>query len=1175
MNLSSLFPLITEVPGYSRLLQQLSKAEGESRLTILNAAKPYLIAALHNELASPVMVITARAEDRQRLYEELQVWCPPSAQVQHFPEPDVLPYEYLASDLTTMLERLQVLSALTFWQHSKASNTRPPLIVASAAAAMGRTIPTDAFISACHTLRQGGPADPLKLISRWQTMGYEMENMVEVPGTMSRRGGIADIFPPCSEFPARIEFFGNQIESIRLFDPENQRSLKALESITIVPAKEILVSQVDSHLWQQIKDKIDSDSCTAEAKERIEADMARLWQNQWFPGAEFYSPLFNSGSIFDYLPKDALLIVDSPEQIEPVMKRLHEQARELRQAKLEQGELPKGFPPPYFTWGELQPKIRAKRRLVLEPWGENCGQALPFTAPQTYAGKLEVFLKATKGMMKAGQRVMVLSHQANRLAELFEEEGIYVSPTSEVEQAPPPSSVSLVQGSLPQGWVMNHVLSLITDAEIFGFVKQRRPVAKKPIHRRWLLSQLIPGDYVVHVEHGIGRFNGLSRMTTNGIEREYLILEYAADDRLYVPTDQIGRLSPYIGASDQPPPLSRLGTQEWARTKQRIKESVADTAQELLNLYATREVTRGFAFSPDTLWQQELEASFPYVETPDQLEAIALVKEEMEKAKPMERLICGDVGYGKTEVALRAAFKVVMDNKQVAILVPTTVLAQQHFITFSERLQVFPLKAEMLSRFCSPKRERLILDGLAAGTVDICIGTHRLLQKDVVFKDLGLVVIDEEQRFGVAQKERLKQLRTEVDVLTLSATPIPRTLHMSLAGIRDMSIMETPPEHRLSIKTYVGSYDEALVRRAIVHELERNGQVFFVHNRVQSIALFASRLKALVPEARMSIAHGQMPEEELERVMAEFVAGNYDVLVTTTIIQSGLDMPNVNTLIVNQADKLGLTQLYQLRGRVGRGVNRAYAYFVCDEGKQLTPQAQKRLRTIFEATELGAGLGIAMKDLEIRGAGNLLGVKQSGHIAAVGFELYCQLLAEAVEELKAQQQGKAIKAAHEFIPSIALPLTALIPEEYMPNLDTRLNLYQRLSKMERIHEIKDIAEELEDRFGTFPLSVRNLLYMLEIKILATRAGMESISTEGKQIIMKLKRGEEARKLSLRGNYGGMVKVGTTQVRLDIKRSGNEWTEVLKLMLWDMIDFARDNGVRLDSLVSAEQKTKEV
>jgi transcription-repair coupling factor (superfamily II helicase) len=635
-------------------------------------------------------------------------------------------------------------------------------------------------------------------------------------------------------------------------------------------------------------------------------------------------------------------------------------------------------------------------------------------------------------------------------------------------------------------------------------------------------------------------------MSSDGIEREYLILEYAAGDKLYVPTERIERISRYIGAGDQAPPLSRLRTPEWERTKKRVKESVADIAHELLDLYAAREVAPGFAFSEDSLWQQELEASFPYMETPDQIEAIVTVKEDMEQAKPMDRLICGDVGYGKTEIALRAAFKAIMDNKQVAILVPTTVLAQQHFATFSERLQTFPLRVEMLSRFCPPEKEGEILEGLANGTVDICIGTHRLLQKDVTFKGLGVVIIDEEQQFGVVQKEKLKQIRKEVDTLALSATPIPRTLHMSLAGIRDMSVVETPPEERLSIKTYVGVYDDTQVRQVVLRELERDGQVFFVHNRVQSIALAASRLQDLVPEARIAIAHGQMPEEQLEKVMTDFIAGKYDILVTTTIIQLGLDMPNVNTLIIDQADKFGLAQLYQLRGRVGRGINQAYAYFFFDEGKRLTPQAYKRLRTIFEATELGSGFGIAMKDLEIRGAGNLLGVKQSGHIAALGFDLYCQLLAEAVEELKAKQAGEVRKKEIEFIPSISLPLTAHIPEGYVSNLNTRLNLYHKLAKVEHIEEVADVAQEFKDRFGALPQPVENLLYMVKIKALATRAKVSSISTQGKQIVIKPQ--TDSRWLIATSPIDGTVKIGATQIKLDTKLLGDRWTGVLEEIL---------------------------
>jgi len=624
------------------------------------------------------------------------------------------------------------------------------------------------------------------------------------------------------------------------------------------------------------------------------------------------------------------------------------------------------------------------------------------------------------------------------------------------------------------------------------------------------------------------------------------VLQYAAGDRLYVPTDQIDRVNRYIGAGDRPPTLSRLGTQEWTRTRRRAREAAEELAQELLALYATREVVPGFAFSCDTLWQQELEASFPYVETPDQMEAQREVKGDMEKAKPMDRLVCGDVGYGKTEVAIRAAFKAVMDGKQVAVLVPTTVLAEQHHATFSQRLDAFPLRVEVLSRFKSPKEQPVILDGLVSGTVDICIGTHRLLQKDIAFKDLGLLIIDEEQRFGVAHKEHLKQMRREVDVLTLSATPIPRTLHMSLVGVRDMSTMETPPEERLPIKTYVAEYNERLIREAILRELERNGQVFFVHNRVNSIAMVAERLRSLVPEAEIAIAHGQMHEDRLEAVMTDFSQGRSDVLVCTTIIESGLDMPNVNTVIVNRADKFGLTQLYQLRGRVGRGANLAYAYFLYDGGKHLTPTAEKRLRTIFEATELGAGFDIAMKDLQIRGAGNLLGAKQSGYITAVGFSLYCRLLAEAVEEQKDRLAGikEEEKPPRLPPPTVDLPLDAYIPEDYVADVNTRLGLYQSLVKVDAVARVDEVAGEFRDRFGDLPAEVINLLYALKIKVLAADAGIESITTEDGQVVIRLFSGMRLDRQKLEP-FSDRVRIGVSQLTLSPKRLGKGWKRVLE------------------------------
>ena len=1104
--------MLQEMPAYRQLVGELSTVEGEHKATVLDTAKPYLIAALYEELNLPLMVVTSQPESARKLNEQLRAWCSPSAELHRLPELDFLPYgsSQLSAVSYQMMERLRALAILALYDKSG----RPPLVVTSALAIMNKTIPKRDFATACHILKPGAAAEPLELMRRWQSLGYEMEDVVEVPGQMSRRGGIIDLFPPCNQSPVRIEFFGNQIETMRCFDPESQRSTRPVSSVIVTPVKEP-VSRGDNY----------------EATD---------------------------GNIFDYLGGDALLVLDDPEGIELTINRLNEETQELRDAKVEKGELREDFPAPYFTWGELESQIKERHRLVLETWDPGGHrQALPFTRARSYGSQLERFLKTARQMVEQRQRVVVVSHQANRLAEILRKEDIHTSPLSHVEQIPPSGSITLLQGSLDGGWLLGDRLTLITDVELFGFVKQPRAGRKRPVPHRWFLPQLAPGDYVVHVDHGIARFHGLARMSSDGVEREYLVLEYAAGDRLYVPTERMDRISRYVGAGDQAPHLSRLRTPEWQRTKKRVEESVAEIARELLDLYSAREVAPGFAFSADSLWQQELEASFPYMETPDQVEAIMTVKEDMEKAKPMDRLICGDVGYGKTEIALRAAFKAVMSNRQVAILVPTTVLAQQHLITFTERLQTFPLRVEMLSRFCPPEKERETLEGLASGTVDICVGTHRLLQKDIRFKDLGLVIIDEEQQFGVVQKEKLRQIRREVDTLALSATPIPRTLHMSLTGIRDMSIVETPPEERLSVRTYVGAYDDTLVRQVVLRELERNGQVFFVHNRVQSIAWAASKLQDFVPEARIAIAHGRMPEEQLEQVMTDFINGKYDILVATTIIQLGLDMPNVNTLIIDRADRFGLAQLYQLRGRVGRGINQAYAYFFFDKGRQLTPQANKRLRTIFEATELGSGFGIAMKDLEIRGAGNLLGVKQSGHIAALGFDLYCQLLAEAVEQLKAKQTGEARKSAivgeAKELPSIVLPLDAHIPEEYVPNLGTRLSLYHRLARVEHIEEVEDMARELEDRFGPLPKPVDNLLYIVKIKILAARAEVSSVSTQGRQIVVKLQAADSP--LKIRGERGvtgrypdSAVKIGATQIKLDTRLLGDGWKVVLEEVL---------------------------
>jgi transcription-repair coupling factor (superfamily II helicase) len=743
--------------------------------------------------------------------------------------------------------------------------------------------------------------------------------------------------------------------------------------------------------------------------------------------------------------------------------------------------------------------------------------------------------------------VVIVSQQASRLQTLLADEGL---PVRLVEDAPDvsPGVIQLLRGSLPHGWAFRGdvAITLLSDAEVFGFVKQRRALRQPGADRSNLVADLSPGDYVVHLEHGIARFAGLVLREVDGVEKEFLELTYAQGDRLFLPVEQSDRVARYVGPGDYHPDLTRLGSGEWSRTRERVRRAVADVARDLLDLYAARQVLEGHAFSPDTPWQQELEASFPYVETPDQAAAISDVKSDMERPRPMDRLICGDVGFGKTEVAVRAAFKAVMDGYQVGVLVPTTVLAQQHYNTFRERLASLPARVEMLSRFLSDKEARDVVAEVKDGAVDILIGTHRILQKDVDFKKLGLVIIDEEQRFGVAHKERLKQMRHEVDVLTLSATPIPRTLHMSLAGIRDLSNMMTAPEDRSPIRTYVLESDDQIIRESINRELERGGQVFFVHNRVYNIELIAERIRKLVPDAVVGIGHGQMHEDQLERTMLEFAHGEIDVLVCTTIIESGLDIPNANTIIINRADILGLAQLYQLRGRVGRGAVRAYAYLLYDRGRALSETAQRRLQAVFEATELGAGMQIALRDLEIRGAGNLLGSEQSGHMAAVGFDLYIRLLGEAVERLKAVQRGETPPPPASSRPAVVLdlPLTAHLPTAYIPDLNLRLAVYQRLSQAQDDAEAGAIEQELRDRFGELPAAARNLLWVVRLRILAAAAGVGAIQTEGESLVLRLLPGRELDRVAIAQRLPAHSTVLSHQVRLNRETLGDAWREAL-------------------------------
>ncbi len=1147
MKITGVLKLTAQMSLYHSLIEELKQPFGTDSISILDAAKPYIIAAIYREIGLPVLLITAQPENSRKLQEQITAWADLTAVL--LPEPAILPYQDAAMDDSMVMERIRMLSLLANPELSK----EPPLIVASAPAIMQKVADINYFISAWYKLEPGMNVAPLSLIQRLQQMGYKLESTVQIQGNISRRGGIVDIYPPTSDLPARLEFFGNTIENLRLFDPLSQRSLKAISRIDIGPAGEIPgISFGGGSGYEEIIKKINFKDCNNQSRQRFRQELDILIEGQLPENAGFYAQLLNKGSILDYLPPASLVVLDEVAFIRETMEKLDAEASELLDYKQKHGDLPYNLPLTYFTWEELKSNLDKKRCLSLSSWldeSNNKGQRLNFKQAINYAGRLPELLEKTKQLLNRKKRVILVSHQANRLAELLADKDIIVEPVIEVKKEPPPGSLTLVQGLLHQGWVMNEDVHLFSDSEIFGFVKQRRLTRKKPGVRIESLVDIKTGDYVVHVEHGIARFAGIIKMSSKGFEREYLLLQYAAGDRLYVPVDQIDRVSRYIGAGEKPPVLNRLGTQEWIKNKQRARESAEGVARELLALYAARQVVDGHAFSTDTVWQQELEASFPYVETPDQMVVQEQVKDDMMQPKPMDRLVCGDVGYGKTEVALRAAFKAVMDYKQAAFLVPTTVLAQQHFFTFKQRLGAFPIRIEMLSRFRSASEQKQVIDGLASGSVDICIGTHRLLQKDVVFKDLGLLIIDEEQRFGVSHKEHFKKMRRQLDVLTLSATPIPRTLHMSLVGVRDMSVMETPPAERLPVKTYVAQYDETKVREAVLMELERNGQVFFVHNRVRSIVYKAEQLKALVPEARIAVAHGQMDEGELERIMEDFNSGNIDVLVCTTIIESGLDIPNANTLIVDRADKFGLTQLYQLRGRIGRGDKIAYAYLFYDKGKRLAPDARKRLGAIFEATELGAGFGIAMRDLEIRGVGNLLGTRQSGHIAAVGFNLYTRLLGEAVEEVRAKREGKPVdKTKCLPPPTISLPLPAYIPEDYVSDESTRLRLYNRLVEVKNEEQIEVLKYDFRDRFGEMPPQVENLLHALRIKLAAAKAGIESISTEDNQIVLRLLPGMRFAKKKLEPVLGEGVKSGLLQVKLDYKKLGGKWRQVLEEVL---------------------------
>lgn len=1181
MSLSGLLPLLGETEQFTALLNSLRAPRAQAAVISPDPATECTVATLWRESDAPVFVLTPNPESARRLHDRLFTWLGDDAPVFHFSESEDIPFERYVPDRGASHNRLRALAAM----RGEIKGVKHPLIISSVNAASQATLERSVFDSSTHTLSIRNRIKLEPLIRQWVEMGYVNEPTVEIPGTFSRRGGILDIFPVSCDRPIRIELFDDEIESIRHFDSRTQRSAGKVRSVTIPPALETLPRLADEELVQELLEKMDLIGTSEEAKRRIPSELSHALEGEVLDEISFYAGFFNLGNVFDFLPAESLMIVLRPGAIEETGRSQDRRMATLREAKEKRGDVPIGFAQPHIEWGFISDAIDARpKRVNLSPWGIDSGalpsgsMPLPLKLPTLVSGGVDTVLEVFRKRIPEKKRTVVITNHAQRFHELAEEAGVETSLVKTVETAPEPGEIHVVAGHLLSGFSIETAdgseVSILSDAEVFGIQKERRRVRKRPIRKGPALEQLKPDSYVVHVEHGVAKFIGTEVMGAEG--QEYLVLEYAEDDKLYVPTEHLDRLQLYHGTADASPKLTRLGSQEWSKARARAKKATEQLAGELIALYASRKVATGFAAIPDTPWQDSFEASFPFEETPDQLTTIEAVKSDMESIQPMDRLVCGDVGYGKTEIALRAAFKAVQSGRQVAILVPTTVLAQQHLVTFKERLDPFPASVEMLSRFRSDKQLKQTVANIESGSADIVIGTHRLLQKDVRFKNLGLVIIDEEHKFGVTHKERLKQMRTQVDVMTLSATPIPRTLHMSLAGVRDMSTIETPPEERLPIKTYVSEESDDLTREAILRELDRGGQVFYLHNRVKDIELVANKLQKLVPEANVQIGHGQMPEDELENVMAAFDRHEFDVLLCTTIIESGVDLPNANTLIVDRADMFGLSQLYQIRGRIGRGANRAYAYLMVPRAKALTEQAEQRLNTILAATELGAGYQIALRDLEIRGIGNLLGAEQSGQISAIGFDLYTKLLAEAVRKLKeSENNGKPVEPAPPEFSTVRVDIgiDARIPDSYIEDLGQRLEIYQRLARMQSSQEINDIDEEIRDRFGPMPTHVKLLMKSTHIRILAEAAGIELISAKKSRSTMTLKQPTGGARELLQKQLGLGVDVGHMQIHVDIDRDEPDWIEELMAVM-DQLKMFQERMIQIMEMAMAASMSED-
>ncbi|MBK5276226.1 MAG: transcription-repair coupling factor [Desulfuromonadales bacterium] len=1068
----------------------------------------FVIAELLRSRPKNLLIITADQDAAEEFRRELAFFGGSDTPALVFPAWDSQPCSPASPHPDISGARLDTLFRL--------QNGLARVVVIPAAAALQRVLPRRIFNEASFYLVAGEDFERDDLLARLVRMGYANVPLVEDRGTFAVRGGILDIFPPNLTAPVRIEFFGDTAETIRAFDPLTQRSLQPLEELVLLPSREILLTEdVLADIAVRLKQCCDDLDIGADKRRAYLAD---LQNSVYFHGIEYLQPLLHPDleTIFDYAPECPLVLLD-PEAIRSAMAGFADEIA----AGLLKGRaagLPHSPPGELFLDQEAFNSVVAGRcrlelsGLTLDRGDETAAIAIPcrdnsdlrVTVSKETTQALAPLSRTLRTWLDNGQRVLVACHQrpqAERLKELLSPYGIPcgISEASfrEAVTAPATASVTLLLGDISRGFRLPDArLVLIAEEELFGKRVKRRGVSE--VRKKQILASLAelkPGDFMVHIDHGIGRYHGLQHISVAGVGGDFLLLEYSGSDKLYLPVDRLGLVQRYIGPEGSQPGLDKLGGSGWEKSKGKARKNIEELAGELLEIYARRQISEGFSFSPPDEMYREFEASFAWEETPDQLSAIQDVLADMQHSRPMDRLVCGDVGYGKTEVALRGAVKAALDGKQVGLLVPTTILAQQHYETFHERLKDYPITVEVISRFRTPKEQKAILERLKKGDIDIIIGTHRMLQKDVSFKDLGLLIIDEEQRFGVKDKERLKTFRAVVDIMTLTATPIPRTLYMSMMGIRDLSIIDTPPVDRLAVKTFVSRFSEELIREAVMRELRRGGQVFFVHNRVQTIAKRAELLAGIVPEAKIAVGHGQMDEHELEKVMLGFMHGETNLLLCTTIIESGLDIPNANTLIVDHADKFGLSQLYQLRGRVGRSTQRGYAYLLIPGESSITSDARERLRILQDISELGAGFRIATHDMEIRGAGDMLGNRQSGTVTEIGFELYNQMLEETICRLRGEESIERVE------PEINLKVPAFIPEAYVKDTNQRLVIYKKLTQAESEEDVLDVQNEVTDRFGKYPLATAYLFETMKLRVLLKQLLVRQIDFDGKNVII--------------------------------------------------------------------------